>query len=73
MKLLALFVSGFAGGVAASWVYFRSMRATLKTYEAFIQDRLSKQLQRESEPADLVAANPSITAILDRARRSTDS
>jgi hypothetical protein len=51
MRLLALFVSGFAAGVAVSWVYFRSMRATLKTYKAFVHDRLGRQTPARPDEA----------------------
>jgi hypothetical protein len=40
MKLLALLLTGFAAGVAASWAYIASMKATLKLYKSYIHDRI---------------------------------
>ena len=59
MKLLVLFVTGFAVGVAVSWVRFRE---TLRTYEAYIHDRLDRQLQREGERQTFESKSPTLVA-----------
>jgi len=36
MELLELFLAGFALGLAVCWVYIRSLKAALKTCEAYL-------------------------------------
>lgn len=53
MKLLSLFLAGFAAALAVCWAYIRSLKLTIKLYETYIHDRidaLSKDGQSE-EPA----------------------
>jgi len=37
MKLLPLFLAGFAAGLSACWPYIGSLKATIKLYEAYIE------------------------------------
>jgi hypothetical protein len=58
MKLLALLLTGFAAGVAASWIYLASMKATLKLYKSYIHDRIDVQ-SKDVQSGQETAAAPS--------------
>jgi hypothetical protein len=60
MKLLALFLAGLAAGVAVSWIYIASMKATLKVYATYIHDRIDAQLKDEQSGDEEAAAPPVI-------------
>jgi len=54
MKLLPLFLGGFAAGIAVCWVYIGHLEANVKLYERYIHERidaLSKHDQSEEKPA----------------------
>jgi len=48
MELLELFLAGFALGLAVCWVYIRSLKAALKTCEAYIHERIDSQFKEAS-------------------------
>jgi len=63
MKLLPLFLGGFAAGLAVCWAYIGSLKATLKLYETYIHERidtLSKDGQSE-RPAPTCSQTPTST------------
>ena len=49
MRLCALFISGFATGAGVVWVYVLSLKATIRTYETYVHDRM-QAAWRESAP-----------------------
>jgi len=54
MKLLPLFLAGFAAGLAVCWAYVSSLKATIKLYETYIHERidaLANHDQSHEEPA----------------------
>jgi hypothetical protein len=58
MKLFALLLTGFGAGVAASWTYIASMRATVKLYKSYIHDRIDVQ-SKDGRNGQGTAAAPS--------------
>ena len=42
MKLLLFSLAGFAAGVVVSWAYIASLKATLKIYRTYIENRLQR-------------------------------
>ncbi len=55
MKLLALFLGGFAAGIAICWAYIGSLKATIRLYETYIHQRidtLAKQGTKQKPAPD---------------------
>ena len=48
MKLLAAFLVGLVAGIALSWTYIVSLKATIKLYRSYIQERIDKQWAEEA-------------------------
>ena len=42
MKLLLFSLAGFAAGVVVSWAYIASLKATLKIYKTYVENRLQR-------------------------------
>jgi hypothetical protein len=58
---LALFLGGFAAGVAACWIYIAYMKQTVKLYETYIRQRIDGKWQdglNNKESAPTTANNP---------------
>jgi hypothetical protein len=47
MKLLVFFIAGFAAGMVVSGAYIASLKATVKLYKTYIENRLQ---QADSPP-----------------------
>jgi hypothetical protein len=47
VRMLALFLSGVAVGIAISWAYVRSLKATLRAYKTYVHERMSQKLDQE--------------------------
>jgi hypothetical protein len=58
IKLLVGFLGGFAAGVAICWIYMASMKATLKLYKTYIQERIDAQSPDEQHSAKPIAEPP---------------
>ncbi len=43
MKLVAAFLAGLIAGLALSWTYIVSLKATIKLYRSYVYDRIDKQ------------------------------
>jgi hypothetical protein len=52
VEVLALFLSGFVVGLAVSWAYIRSLKATTRTYQSYVHDRIDAHFdgKRAEEP-----------------------
>lgn len=47
--LLALFLGGFAAGVAACWIYMAYMKQMVKLYETYIRQRIDAKRKDGSD------------------------
>lgn len=47
MKLLPLFLAGFAAGLAACWAYIGRLKATIKLYETYIHERIDAMAKHD--------------------------
>lgn len=43
-QLVLMFLTGLAVGGACSWTYVRFLKATIRFYEQYIQERIDRQL-----------------------------
>jgi len=44
VELVLTFLTGLAVGGACSWTYVRFLKATIRFYEQYIQERIDRQL-----------------------------
>jgi hypothetical protein len=54
MRLLPLFLAGFAAGLAVCWAYIGRLKSNIRLYETYIHERidaLSQHGQRHNGPA----------------------
>jgi len=51
MKLLSLFLAGFAIGIAVCWAYIGSLKATIRLYETYIHQRIDALTKHDEKPA----------------------
>jgi len=52
MKLVEVFVAGVVVGLAVSWAYILSLKATIKVCRTYIEDRIYSSTRRFESPDD---------------------
>ncbi|HMD96156.1 MAG TPA: hypothetical protein VKM93_02340 [Terriglobia bacterium] len=57
MKLLPLFLAGFAAGLAVCWAYIRRLTATIKLYETYIHERIDAMAKHDATDENPAAAS----------------